>query len=75
MRLGFSAQATWMTRNAPQFTGQAMLSIPLGQGVELPLVYRGQYRYANRIGQYDQSSSEARLGFPVDVARIAQDLR
>ena len=52
-----------------------MLSIPLGQGVELPLVYRGQYRYANRIGQYDQSSSEARLGFPVDVARIAQDLR
>ena len=71
VRLALGGQGSWITKLQPQYTAQAMLSIPLGEGVELPLVYR----YANRFARINQSSSELRLGFAVDIGRIAQALK
>jgi|ERR1035437_5613831 hypothetical protein len=71
MRLSFSGEAKWLTSQKPQYTVQAQLTIPVSQGVDLPIVYR----YANREAQLNRTNSEVRLGFSVDVSRLAQALK
>jgi len=68
LTLSFSGEAKWLTSQKPGYTVQAQLSIPVSQGVELPIVYR----YANRVAQLNQNNSEVRLGFSVDLSRLAQ---
>lgn len=68
IRLSFSGEGKWQTSQKPQYTFESKLSIPLASGIDLPIVYR----YANRIAQIDQASSEARLGLSVDISRLAQ---
>jgi hypothetical protein len=68
IRLTFSGEGKWQTSQKPQYTFESKLSIPLASGIDLPIVYR----YANRIAQIDQASSEARLGLSIDISRLAQ---
>jgi hypothetical protein len=71
IRLSFSGEAQWLTRQKPQYTFQAKLAIPLSAGIELPIVYK----YANRTALLNQTDSEARLGLSIDVSRLAQALK
>jgi len=71
IRLTFSGEGKWQTSQKPQYTFESKLSIPLASGIDLPIVYR----YANRIAQIDQTSSEARLGLSIDISRLAQTFK
>jgi len=69
--LTFGGEGKWQTNHKPQYTFQAELTIPLVPGVDLPLVYR----YANRIAQFDQTDSQARMGLSVDISRLAHSFK
>jgi hypothetical protein len=71
MRLAFSGEAKWLTKQKPQYTFEAKLSIPVTSGLDLPIAYR----YANRIALINQKDSEVRLGLSIDISRLAQVLR
>jgi hypothetical protein len=68
IRLSFSGEAQWLSRQKPQYTFQTKLTIPLTAGIDLPIVYK----YANRVALINQTDSEARLGLSIDVSRLAQ---
>ena len=69
--IGLAAEAKWLDGLKPQYTLQAKCSIPLGGGINLPIVYR----LANRQAQISQTDSEARLGLSVDLARLVHRAR
>ncbi len=69
--LSFGGEAKWMDKMKPQYTFQVKLSVPLGTGLDFPIVYR----FANRREQINQNDSEARLGLTVDIGRLVQLFR
>jgi hypothetical protein len=71
IRLSFSGEAQWLTKQKPQYTFQAKLTIPLSPGIDLPIVYK----YANHTALLNPTDSEARLGLSIDISRLAQALR
>ena len=69
--LSFSGEGKWETNQKPQYTFETKLNVPLVPGIDLPIVYR----YANRIAQFNQTDSEARLGLSVDISRLAHTFK
>jgi hypothetical protein len=68
LRLTFSGEGKWLTKQKPQYTFETGLSIPLTLGVDIPLVYR----FANRTAQINRKDSEARLGLSIDISHLVQ---
>lgn len=69
--LSFSGEAKWQDKSKPAYTVQAKFTIPIGTGIDLPVVYR----YATGIANSNQSSPEAKLGLTIDTGRLIQLLR
>lgn len=69
--LSLSGEAKWQDKSKPVYTVQAKLSIPIGTGIDLPVIYR----YATRTANSGQSNPEAKLGLTIDTGRLMQLLR
>lgn len=67
IRLSGSAQATWLADKTVTKEFQAKLTIPISAGLDLPVVYR----YVDPTPQ-SPGGSEAKVGFSVDLSRLAQ---
>jgi hypothetical protein len=66
--LSFSGDGCWMTDATPAYRAQAKLSIPLFEGVEIPL----SVSYASRTDLINEADVRGKFGFTFDIARIAQ---
>jgi hypothetical protein len=68
LRLSFSGEGDWLTKQLPQYTFQVKLTVPVAAGFDVPIVYQ----YANRAAQLNQPDSQVRLGLTVDLSRIGK---
>lgn len=66
--LTFSGDGCWMTDTLPVYRAQAKVSIPLVQGIEIPL----SVTYASRTDLIMEADVRGKFGFTFDIARIAQ---
>jgi hypothetical protein len=65
--LTFAADGNWMTKMTPTYKAQAKLTIPLAEGIEIPL----SVTVANRTDLIKESDVKGKIGFTVDVSRLA----
>jgi hypothetical protein len=61
-----SGEASWMTETLPVYKGQAKLTIPLVEGITLPI----SVTVANRSELIDESEVRGNVGFSVDTSRV-----
>jgi hypothetical protein len=66
--LKLSTDGCWMTSMTPLYRAQAKVSIPLFEGIEIPL----SVTYASRTDLVKEADVRGKFGFTFDVARIAQ---
>jgi hypothetical protein len=66
--LTFSGDGCWMTNMTPTYRAQAKISIPIVEGIEIPL----SVTYASRTDLIDEADVRGKFGFTFDIARIAQ---
>lgn len=66
--MSIAGRAKWLSGDADQYVGQAKLSIPIVDGVSLPL----SATIANRTEFVDETEVRGILGFTVDTSRLAQ---
>jgi hypothetical protein len=65
--LTFAADGKWMTHLTPTYKAQAKLTIPLAEGMEIPL----SVTVANRTELIKESNIKGKIGFTFDVSRFA----
>jgi hypothetical protein len=65
--LTFSADGKWMTKMTPTYKAQAKLSIPLAEGIEIPL----SVTVASRTDLIKEADVKGKIGFTIDVSRLA----
>ena len=61
-----AAEAKWLSGAKPTYTGQLKLSIPLFDGINLPL----SISFANRTGLIKESTIRGRFGFTFDLTKL-----
>jgi len=66
--LTFSGDGNWMTNTIPVYRAQARISIPIVEGIEIPL----SLTYASRTDLIKEADIRGKFGFTFDIARIAQ---
>lgn len=66
--LKFAADGCWMTNVTPMYRAQGKVSIPILEGIEIPL----SVTYASRTELVKESDVKGKFGFTFDIARIAQ---
>lgn len=71
VRFGLSGDAKWMDETPDIYRGQAKVTIPIADGIELPL----SMTVANRSELVDEAEVRGLIGFTVDTARLRPLLR
>ena len=66
--LTVSSDGTWMTKTAPAYKAQVKLTIPIADGIDLPISFTA----ANRTEFIKEADVRGKIGFTFDVARIAE---
>jgi len=66
--LSFQGEGKWMSSAKPTYTGQVKLTLPLFDGVSLPL----SFSVANRTELIKESEVRGRFGFTIDFAKLAK---
>lgn len=66
--LSFQGEGKWLSSAKPTYTGQVKLSLPLFDGVSLPI----SFSLANRTDLIDESEVRGRFGFTIDFAKLAK---
>jgi hypothetical protein len=61
-----SGEAKWLSGSKPTYTGQLKLTIPLFDGINLPL----SISLANKTGLIDESTIRGRFGFTFDLTKL-----
>jgi len=69
--LAFAGEGKWLTRQKPQYSVQAKLTIPISAGLDFPIVYR----WAKRIDLVDKEGKELKMGLSVDLGSLSQLLK
>ena len=69
--LAFAGEGKWLTKQKPQYSAQAKVTIPIAAGLDLPIVYR----WAKRIDLVDKQGKELKLGLTVDLGNLSQMLK
>lgn len=64
--LSFQGEGKWMTGAKPTYVGQAKLTIPIFDGVTLPV----SFSVANRTDLIEETEVRGRFGFTFDVAKL-----
>ena len=70
VRLSFSGQVAWASAQPTSKEYQATLTVPLSDGIDLPIVYR----FSNATSQ-TAGGKEAKLGLTVDLGRLIQSAK
>ena len=65
--LTISSEGKWMTKTTPAYKAQAKLTIPILDGIDLPI----SFTVANRTELIKETDVRGKIGFTFDVARIA----
>jgi hypothetical protein len=68
--LSFQGEGKWLTSAKPTYTGQVKLTLPLFDGVALPL----SFSVANRTDLINESEVRGRFGFTFDFAKLLKGL-
>jgi hypothetical protein len=66
--LKFASDGCWMTKMPPVYRAQGKISIPIAEGIEIPL----SLTYASRTDLVKEADVRGKVGFTFDIARIAQ---
>ncbi len=69
--ISFSGEGKWLTQQLPQYSIQAKVTIPVGAGINVPIIYR----WSKRIDLLDEQGKELKLGLSVDFGSLAQVLK
>jgi hypothetical protein len=69
--LSFEGEGKWMTAAKPTYVGQAKLTIPLFDGMTIPI----SISVANRSDLIDESEVRGRFGFTFDLAKVLKGLK
>jgi hypothetical protein len=69
--LSFEGESKWMTAAKPTYVGQVKLTLPIFEGVTLPV----SFSVANRSDLINESEVRGRFGFTFDMAKILKGLR
>lgn len=68
--MSIAGEGKWRTSAKPTYTGQVKLTIPLFDGINLPI----SFSVANRSDLIDESTVRGRFGFTFDLAKLLQVL-
>jgi hypothetical protein len=66
-----AGEAKWMNNTPSTYTGQLKLTIPIFEGMNLPI----SVSFANRTGLIKESTVRGRFGFTLDFAKLLSKLR
>jgi hypothetical protein len=66
-----AGEAKWLTKTAPTYTAQAKLTIPIFEGVSLPV----SVSIANRTDLIKESTVRGKFGFTFDFAKLLSKVR
>jgi len=69
--LAFAGEGKWLTKQKPQYSVQAKLTIPIAAGLDWPIVYR----WSKRIDLVDKEGKELKMGLTVDLSNLSQLLK
>ena len=69
--LSFGGESKWMSNTDATHTAQVKLTIPLFDGIELPL----SFSVANRSDLINESKVRGRFGFTLDLAKLLKGVR
>ena len=69
--LSFQGESKWMSGAKPAYTGQVKLTLPIFDGVSLPV----SFLVANRTDLINESEVRGRFGFTFDLAKVLKGFK